>query len=189
MHHKSRRRRADTSNYIRRRFLYDDDNNNEDTRERSSKSKVAKSQKRIPSQEVKYSTSPLALIAASTTNYQRKRRKNTERSPSPAHSRSPRGRRGRRPRVFSPHVEEYPDDHLPNCIIDPSEDELCEEIEGRLPGSYSHRRSRADYDENSQLIKPVFRRAQKRDSFSPDHYPEEHQVNFFDLFNVISEAI
>ncbi|VDO05734.1 unnamed protein product [Rodentolepis nana] len=173
---KSRRRRADTSDYIRRRFLYDD-NEGENSKEKSNKSKTSKSLKRVSSHETKYRTSPLALMAASSANYQRNRKKNTDRSPSPVRSRSPRGRRGRRPRVFSPDMGEYSEDNLSNYDVGASGDEeFSEGIEGRISESYSHRHSRVEYDENTQLIKPMFRRVQKRDSYrTEDFHSESHQ--------------
>ncbi|VDL61055.1 unnamed protein product [Hymenolepis diminuta] len=173
---KSRRRRADTSGYIRRRFLYDEDDDN--FKEKAAKSKTSKSQKRVSSHETKYRTSPLALMAASSANYQRKRKKNTDRSPSPVLSRSPRGRRGRRPKVFSPQIEGYSEDNMSSYDVEASEDEeFSEGIEGRIPESYSHRRPRVEYDENTQLIKPVFRRIQKRDSYRTEgaFSSESHQ--------------
>lgn len=186
---KSRRRRADTSGYIRRRFLYDEDDDN--SKEKAAKSKTSKSQKRVSSHETKYRTSPLALMAASSANYQRKRKKNTDRSPSPVLSRSPRGRRGRRPKVFSPQLEGYSEDNMSNYDVEASEDEeFSEGIEGRIPESYSHRRPRVEYDENTQLIKPVFRRIQKRDSYRTEgaFSSESHQVRsgFYFMSNLKS---
>nr|CDS33984.1 expressed conserved protein [Hymenolepis microstoma] len=175
---KSRRRRADTSDYIRRRFLYDDNDAN-NSKEKSNKSKSSKSQKRVSSHETKYRTSPLALMAASSANYQRNRKKLADRSPSPVRSRSPRGRRGRRPRAFSPNMEEFSEDKLSNYDVEASEEEeFSEGIEGRIPESYSHRHSRVEYDENTQLIKPIFRRVHKRDSYRTGEFPSESHQNY-----------
>lgn len=180
---KSRRRRADASDYIRRRFLYDD---NDDAAEKVAKSRSVKSQKRN-SHETKFQNSPLALMAASSANYQKKRRKMNVASP-PIHSGSPRSRRGRRPKVLSPPTDEYSEDNMSGYDMGSSDGEFSDEFGSKIPESYSHRRSRIEHDENSHLIKPMFRKVVKKEPYKTgDYRSDSHQV--WDLSALASSAL
>ncbi|KAL5112974.1 hypothetical protein TcWFU_009647 [Taenia crassiceps] len=161
---KSRRRRLDANDYIRRRFLYDND-----SMEKHTKPKQANAQKRTVSRDIKFRNSPLALMAASSANLQ-KRRKRFHDKALPSNSQSYRCRRGRPKLLISGLVDQ--DKSFGNSPLldgDSSADEgISVECGNQVAGNFADRNVQLEPDENSHLLKPLFRKAHKKNSYRHD---------------------
>ncbi|VDM16647.1 unnamed protein product [Hydatigera taeniaeformis] len=170
---KSRRRRLDANDYIRRRFLYDD------SIDRLAKSKQANTHKRALSRDMKFRNSPVALMAASSENLQKKRRKFHDRTLTSS-SQSYRCRRGRRAKFLVSglvgHDKPFGDTSLLDG--DSSNDERFSiECGDQIDGTYSDRNAQIEHDENSHLLKPLFRKAHKSTACRHDGDPSDALQN------------
>ncbi|KAL5966652.1 hypothetical protein TSMEX_005617 [Taenia solium] len=162
---KSRRRRLDANDYIRRRFLYDND-----PMEKLSKPKQANVHRRAVSRDMKFRNSPLALMAASSANLQKKRKRFHDKV-LPSSDQSYRCRRGRRPKLLISDlvVQDKSFDNSSLLDGDSSADErISVECGNQMAGNYVDRNVQLEHDENSHLLKPLFRKTHKKNAYRHD---------------------
>ncbi|KAH9287145.1 hypothetical protein ECG_01470 [Echinococcus granulosus] len=161
---KSRRRRLDANDYIRRRFLYDDA-----PIEKLATPKLANVHKRAVSHDVKFRNSPLALMAASSANLQKRRKRFHGKTLSPANQY--RGRKGRRPKPIIAGLvgQDKSTENLSLSDGGSSADEpISVECGNQIAESYADHGLEMEHDENSHLLKPLFRKIHKKNAYKHD---------------------
>ncbi|VDD83411.1 unnamed protein product [Mesocestoides corti] len=160
---KPRRRRVDSSDYIRRRFLYDDDSS-----QKTSKGKSTKTLKRSASYDLRFRSSTVALMAASSANLQRKRKRihgKTTLDPSFIHD-----RKGRRSKPLSPVLNDklqLSDSHSSADEAESATDEQISPNDGvaLATANYPDRHVKMETGGDShRLLKPLFRKLYKKGS-------------------------
>ncbi|VDK39009.1 unnamed protein product [Taenia asiatica] len=162
---KSRRRRLDANDYIRRRFLYDND-----PMEKLPKPKQANVHRRAVSRDMKFRNSPLALMAASSANLQKKRKRFHDKV-LPSSDQSYRCRRGRRPKLLISDLVGQDKSFDNSSLLDgdsSADERISVECGNQMVGNYADRNVQLEHDENSHLLKPLFRKTHKKNAYRHD---------------------
>lgn len=138
--------------------------------EKLTKPKQANAHKRTASRDMKFRNSPLALMAASSANLQRKRKRFHDKA-LPSNNQSYRCRRGRRPKLLISGLVDHDKSFSNSSLLDgdsSADERISVECGNQIAGNYADRSVQLEHDENSHLLKPLFRKTHKRNACRHD---------------------